>query len=64
MYKKRKDREPQKSRSEKKVVDFSSASLFPSRIWEAVTRMKTTGIDHPTWRITQGTSIVKAWKEK
>ena len=28
----------QKSRSEEKVVSFSSASLFPARKWEAVTQ--------------------------
>ena len=34
---KRKDK-TQKSRSEEKVVGFSSASLFPTRKWEAVTQ--------------------------
>ena len=33
---KRKDRKTQKSRSEEKVVGFSSASLFPARKREAV----------------------------
>ena len=27
-------------------------------------RMKTTGIDQPTWRIIQGAGIVKGWKDK
>ena len=36
--KKRKDRKSQKSRSEEKVVGFSSASIFPARKWEAVTQ--------------------------
>ena len=35
---KRKDRKSQKSRSEMKVVGFSSASLFPARKQEAVTQ--------------------------
>ena len=35
---KRKDRKPRKSKSEEKVVDFSSASLFPIRKREAVTQ--------------------------
>ena len=34
---KRKDRKTRKSRSEEKVVGFSSASLFPARKHEAVT---------------------------
>ena len=34
---KRKDRKTQRSRSEKKVVDFSSASRFPARKRETVT---------------------------
>ena len=38
---KRKDRKVSKSRSEDKVVGFSSASLFPVRKWEAVTRGET-----------------------
>ena len=55
----RKARKSQKSRSEEKLEGFSSAFLFPARIREAVTRVETTGIDHPTWRITRGTGIVK-----
>ena len=35
---KRKDRKTQKSKSEEKVVGFSSASLFPARKREAVTQ--------------------------
>ena len=35
---KSKDRKTQKSMSEEKVVGFSSASLFPTRKWEAVTQ--------------------------
>ena len=34
---KRKDRKTQKRRSEEKVVGFSSAFLFSTRKWEAVT---------------------------
>ena len=47
----------QKSRSEEKVVGFSSVILFPERKWEAVTKGGTRGIDH-SWRKTQGASIV------
>ena len=43
---KRKDRKIWKSRSEEKVVGFSSASLFPRRKWEAVTQGGTRG-DRP-----------------
>ena len=35
---KKKDRKPQKTRSEEKVVGCSSVSLFPARKWEAVTQ--------------------------
>ena len=35
---KRKERKTQKSRSEEKVVGFSSASLFPTRKWKPVTQ--------------------------
>ena len=59
---KRKDRKTMKSRSEEKVVGFSSASLFPARKREAVTQAGTRGIDHPMWRKTQGACIVKGWK--
>ena len=57
---KRKDR---KSRSEEKVVGFSSVSIFLPRKREAVTR-EPGGIDHPTRRRTQGACIVKGWKDK
>ena len=49
---KRKDRKTQRSRSEKKVVDFSSASRFPTRKWVAVTQDGTRGIYYPTRRRT------------
>ena len=38
---KRKDRKSRKSRREKKVVSFSSASLFPARKLEAANQGKT-----------------------
>ena len=47
---KRKDRKIQKSRSEEKVVGFSSTSLFHTRKQEAVTQGGTTRIDHPMRR--------------
>ena len=40
---KRKDRKTWKSRSEEKVVGFSSASLFSAVKWEAVTQGGTRG---------------------
>ena len=43
------------------VVDFSSASLFPTRKWEAVPGWNK-GIDHLTLRRTQGAGIVKDLK--
>ena len=43
---KKKDRKTWKSRSEEKVVGFSSASLFPARKREAVTQDGTRGIEH------------------
>ena len=46
------------------MVGFSSASPFPVKKWEAVTQSETRGIDHPTWRITQGAGIVKGWEDK
>ena len=61
---KRKDRKTQKSTSEEKVVGFSSASLFLTRKWEVVTQGGTRGIDHPTWRRTQGVGIIKGWEDK
>ena len=42
---KRKERKTWK-RSEKKVMGFSSASLFPSRKQEGVTQGRTRGIEH------------------
>ena len=49
------------------MVGFSSASLFPSRKREAVTKGGTRGIDHPTRRKTKGAGIVKVvkgWEDK
>ena len=45
-------------------MGFSSASLFPTRKWEAVTHGGTRRIDHPTQRITQGADTVKGWEEE
>ena len=53
-----KDRKTWKNRSEEKVVDFSSASLFPARKREVVRR-----IDYLRFR-TQGAGVVKGWKEQ
>ena len=53
-----------KSRSEEKAMGFRSFSLFPIRKWEAVTHGGTRGIDHPTWRRTQGARIIKGWEGK
>ena len=61
---KRKNRKMQKSRSEEKVVGLSSASLFPTRKWEAANQGGTRVIDHLTWRRTQGAGIVKGWEDK
>ena len=55
---KRKGRKTWKSRSEEKVVGFSSAALFPARKWESVTHGGTMGIDHLMQRRTQRASIV------
>ena len=55
----RKDRKTRKCKSDEKVVGFTSTSIFPVRKREGVTSGETTGIDHPMWRITQGTSILK-----
>ena len=59
---KRKDRKTRRSRSEERVVGFSSASLFLARKtggnhpgWNHLTK----GIDLLTWRRTQGAGIVK-----
>ena len=57
-------RENMKSRSEEKVVGFSSSSLFPARKRNAVTQGVTRGIDHQTQRRTQGAGIVKGWEDK
>ena len=54
----------QKSRSESKVIGFSSASLFPERKWEAVTQGRTRGTDHSTRRRTQGVGTVKVLEDK
>ena len=62
--KKKKDRKTRKRKSEKKGIGFSSASPFPARKQESFTQSGTTGIDHPTWRRTQGAVIVKGWKDK
>ena len=47
-------------------MGFSSASVFPVRKWEAGTRVEQfkQGIDHLTWRRTQGAGIVKCWEDK
>ena len=45
---KRRDKKSRKSRSEEKVVSFSSASIFPSRKWEANFRGGPTG-DRPPY---------------
>ena len=58
---KRKDRKMWKSKSEEKVVGFSSVFLFPTRKQEAVTQGKTRGIEHLMRRITQGAGMVKSW---
>ena len=60
----RKGRKTRKSRNEEKVVGFSSAFLFPTRKWDRVNQGGTSGIDHTTRRKTQGTDIVKGWKDK
>ena len=51
----KKDSNTWKSRSEEKVVGFTSASLFLARKREAVTQGGTRGIDYPTRMKTQGT---------
>ena len=61
---KSKGRKTRKSRSEKKVVSFSSASLFSARKRGAVTRAGIRVIYHQKWRKTQGAGIVKDWKDK
>ena len=61
---KRKDRKVWYSRSEEKVLDFSSVSLFPARKRKTVTQGGTRGIDHSTRRKIQGAGIVKSWENK
>ena len=63
-YEKRKDIKTRRSRSEEKVVGFSSTSLFPTRKREAVTQNGTRGIYHLMWRRTQGTGIIKGREDK
>ena len=46
------------------MVGLSSASLFPTRKWKAVTQGGTRGIDPPRWKRTQGAGIVKGWEDK
>ena len=61
----RKDRKTRKSKSEEKVMGFSSASLFPVRKRDAVTQDETRGlIENPTRRRTQGAGIIKGWQDK
>ena len=50
------------SRSEEKVVGFSSVSLLPARKREAITQGGTPGLDH--LRRTQGAGMVKGWEYK
>ena len=59
----REKRKKQKSRSEEKMVGFSSPSLFTARKWEPVTQDGTRGIDYLMQR-TQGASITKGWEDK
>ena len=60
---KRKYRKARKSRSEEKVVGFSSVSLYPARKREAVTQGGTREIDHPMRRKTQRAGIAKGWED-
>ena len=60
----RKDTKEWRSRSEEKVVGFSSASLFYAGKREAVTQGGTREIDHWTRRRTQGHGTVKCWEDK
>ena len=48
------------------MVGFSSASLFPTRKWEAVTQGGTIKPeeDHLPRKRTQGAGIVKGWDDK
>ena len=56
---KRKNMETWKKKSEEKVVDFSSASLFPIRKRVVVTHDRNRRIDNPTRRKPQGAGIFK-----
>ena len=60
VYIRTKRQKTRKSRTKEKVLGFSSATLFPGRKLETVTR----GIDYPTWRKTKGASIIKVWEDK
>ena len=55
-----------KSMSEEKGVDFSSASLFPAKKWEAVNQVETMeiGMDHLTQMKTQKEGIIKSLEDK
>ena len=45
-------------------MGFSSASLFPTRKWEAVIKVEIIGMNYLTRRIAQVAVIVKAWEDK
>ena len=67
---KRKDRKTRKSKTEEKVVSFSSVSLFPCKemggshsSWKSWNHLNR-GIDHLTWGKTQGAGMVKGWEDK
>ena len=74
----RNDKKAWKSRSEEKMVGFSSAFLFSARKREAFTRVSlflsrkresvtqnvTKGIDNPSRRKTQGAGIIKGWEDE
>ena len=36
---------------------------YPQKKFEAVTQSGVRGIDHPTWRRTQGAGIIKGWED-
>ena len=61
---KMKDGKTRKSRSEEKVVGFSSTSLFLARKRKAVTHGAIRVIDYPTRKKTQGAGFVKGWEDK
>ena len=46
------------------MVGFSSASLFPTRKWEAVTQGGIMEIDNLARKRTQEAGIVKGWDSK